>query len=200
MAAQPRPRALITGITGQDGSYLAELLIGKGYEVHGLTRRASSINTRRLDHLYQDPHEPDRRLVLHYGDMCDATSLGRLLDEIRPGEVYNLAAQSHVKVSFETPEQTGDIVALGAIRLLDAIRRTDPAKRRERGELLLERQLELCQLVDDRDVLADEADVHHGPQCVLHIVGVLRGVGFVRPRRHHVPALSCIPFRARMLR
>jgi len=129
MAAQPRPRALITGITGQDGSYLAELLIGKGYEVHGLTRRASSINTRRLDHLYQDPHEPDRRLVLHYGDMCDATSLGRLLDEIRPGEVYNLAAQSHVKVSFETPEQTGDIVALGAIRLLDAIRRTDPAIR-----------------------------------------------------------------------
>src|SRR5436190_9005874 len=129
MSANPRPRALITGITGQDGSYLAELLIHEGYEVHGLTRRASSINTRRLDHLYQDPHEPDRRLVLHYGDMCDATCLGRVLAEIRPREVYNLAAQSHVKVSFETPEQTGDIVALGTIRLLDAVRRTDPAIR-----------------------------------------------------------------------
>ncbi len=129
MAASSRTRALITGITGQDGSYLAELLIEKGYEVHGLIRRSSTINTRRLDHLYQDPHEPDRRLVLHYGDMCDATSVGRLLAEIRPDEVYNLAAQSHVKVSFDTPEQTGDVDALGALRLLDAIRRSNPAIR-----------------------------------------------------------------------
>src|SRR5438270_1684206 len=95
-----RPRALVTGITGQDGSYLAELLIEKGYEVHGLIRRSSSINTRRIDHLYQDPHETDRSLILHYGDMSDATRLQRFIDEVRPQEVYNLAAQSHVKVSF----------------------------------------------------------------------------------------------------
>jgi GDPmannose 4,6-dehydratase len=129
MAAIPRTRALITGITGQDGSYLAELLIEKGYEVHGLIRRSSTINTRRLDHLYQDPHEPDRRLVLHYGDLGDATSVGRLLAETQPREVYNLGAQSHVKVSFETPEQTGDIDALGVVRLLDAVRRSDPSIR-----------------------------------------------------------------------
>jgi GDPmannose 4,6-dehydratase len=129
MAAPERDRALITGITGQDGSYLAELLIEKGYEVHGLVRRASTINTRRIDHVYQEPHERERNLILHYGDMCDATSIGRLLEEIRPREVYNLAAQSHVKVSFETPEQTGDIDALGVVRLLDAVRRSDPSIR-----------------------------------------------------------------------
>src|SRR5260370_21676535 len=104
MAVNPRTRALITGISGQDGSYLAELLIDEGYEVHGLIRRASTINTRRLDHLYQDPHEEDRRLVLHYGDMADPTSLGWLLAQIRPREVYNLAAQPHVKLTFETPD------------------------------------------------------------------------------------------------
>src|SRR5205807_9390634 len=122
-------RALITGVTGQDGSYLAELLLEHGYEVHGLVRRSSSINTARIDHLFQDPHEPDRRLLLHYGDMSDPTRLGRLVDEVRPHEVYNLAAQSHVKVSFDTPEGTGDVDALGALRLLDAVRRCDPAIR-----------------------------------------------------------------------
>jgi GDPmannose 4,6-dehydratase len=120
---------LITGITGQDGSYLAELLLEKGYEVHGLVRRASSINTWRIDRIYQDPHEPDRRLFLHYGDMSDATRLGRLIDEVRPREVYNLAAQSHVKVSFEAPEYTGDVDALGSLRLLDAIQHCDPGIR-----------------------------------------------------------------------
>jgi GDPmannose 4,6-dehydratase len=129
LSKQKRKRALITGITGQDGSYLAELLLEKGYEVHGLIRRSSSINTRRIDHLYQDPHEPGRRLFLHYGDMTDATHLGRLIDEVRPAEVYNLAAQSHVKVSFEAPEYTGDVDALGSVRLLDAIQHCDPSIR-----------------------------------------------------------------------
>jgi GDPmannose 4,6-dehydratase len=120
-----RIRALITGITGQDGSYLAELLLDKGYEVHGLIRRSSSINTHRIDHIYEDPHKPDRRLILHYGDMSDATRLARLINEVRPREVYNLAAQSHVKVSFEAPEYTSDIDALGALRLLEAISHCD---------------------------------------------------------------------------
>jgi GDPmannose 4,6-dehydratase len=115
-------RALVTGITGQDGSYLAELLLAKGYEVHGVIRRASSFNTDRLDHLYQDPHEPDRHLVLHYGDLADGTVLRRVLERARPDEVYNLGAQSHVKVSFEEPEYTADITALGTLRLLDSIR------------------------------------------------------------------------------
>jgi GDPmannose 4,6-dehydratase len=125
----PGRRALITGITGQDGSYLAELLVGKGYEVHGLVRRSSSINTRRIDHLYEDPHLPNRHLILHYGDMSDGTQLSRIIDEIRPQEVYNLAAQSHVKVSFEAPEYTGDVDALGTVRLLDAINHCDPTIR-----------------------------------------------------------------------
>ena len=129
MTETPRRRALITGITGQDGSYLAELLVGKGYEVHGLVRRSSSINTRRIDHLYEDPHLPDRHLILHYGDMSDGTQLSRVIDEIRPQEVYNLAAQSHVKVSFEAPEYTGDVDALGTVRLLDAINHCDPTIR-----------------------------------------------------------------------
>jgi GDPmannose 4,6-dehydratase len=121
-----RIRALITGITGQDGSYLAELLLEKGYEVHGLIRRSSSINTRRIDHLYQDPHVTGRRLILHYGDMSDSSRLARLIDEVRPREVYNLAAQSHVKVSFEEPENTSDVDALGTLRLLEAIYHCDP--------------------------------------------------------------------------
>lgn len=124
-----RKRALVTGITGQDGSYLAELLLEKEYEVHGLIRRSSSINTRRIDHLYEDPHVPDRRLVLHYGDMADSARLARLIDEVRPHEVYNLAAQSHVKVSFEAPEYTSDIDALGTLRLLEAIYHCDPSIR-----------------------------------------------------------------------
>jgi GDPmannose 4,6-dehydratase len=114
--------ALITGITGQDGAYLAELLLGKGYIVHGLKRRSSSFNTERIDHLYQDPHDPDARLFLHYGDMTDATNLIRLVQETQPGEIYNLAAQSHVQVSFETPEYTANADALGTLRLLEAIR------------------------------------------------------------------------------
>ena len=115
-------RALITGITGQDGSYLTELLLEKGYEVHGIIRRASSFNTDRIDHLYEDPHEEDRRLILHYGELSDATVLRRVLEKACPHELYNLAAQSHVKVSFEEPEYTADIVAMGALRLLDSVR------------------------------------------------------------------------------
>jgi GDPmannose 4,6-dehydratase len=116
------PRALITGITGQDGSYLAELLLAKGYRVHGIKRRSSSFNTERIDHLYQDPHEPDPRLVLHYGDLTDATNLIRIVQEVQPDEIYNLAAQSHVQVSFETAEYTANADALGTLRLLEAIR------------------------------------------------------------------------------
>jgi len=114
--------ALITGITGQDGAYLAELLLSKGYEVHGIKRRTSLFNTDRIDHLYQDPHEPDRRFVLHYGDMTDSLSLLRVMQQTQPDEVYNLAAQSHVAVSFEEPEYTADSDGLGTLRLLEAIR------------------------------------------------------------------------------
>ena len=114
--------ALITGITGQDGSYLAELLLGKGYEVHGIIRRSSSFNTERLDEIYEDPHVESRRLFLHYGDLTDASALVNLLRDVQPDEVYNLGAQSHVKVSFETPEYTGDVSGLGAMRLLEAVR------------------------------------------------------------------------------
>lgn len=115
-------RALITGITGQDGAYLAELLLLKGYEVHGIKRRASSFNTARIDHLYRDPHEKDVKLKLHYGDMTDSTNLIRIMQEVQPDEIYNLAAQSHVQVSFETPEYTANADALGTLRLLEAIR------------------------------------------------------------------------------
>ncbi|MEJ2566292.1 MAG: GDP-mannose 4,6-dehydratase [Gammaproteobacteria bacterium] len=115
-------RALITGITGQDGAYLAEFLLEKNYEVHGIKRRASSFNTDRIDHLYQDPHERDRHLILHYGDLTDATNLIRVIQEVQPDEIYNLAAQSHVAVSFETPEYTANADALGTLRLLEAIR------------------------------------------------------------------------------
>jgi GDPmannose 4,6-dehydratase len=118
-------KALITGLTGQDGSYLAELLLSKNYEVHGLKRRSSSFNTDRVDHIYHDFHESGARLFLHYADLADAVSLSGLLADIRPDEVYNLGAQSHVKVSFEIPEYTGDVVALGTLRLLEAIRRTN---------------------------------------------------------------------------
>jgi GDPmannose 4,6-dehydratase len=115
-------RALITGITGQDGAYLAELLLGKGYEVHGIKRRASSFNTDRIDHLYQDPHESRVPMHLHYGDLTDATNLIRIVQQVQPDEIYNLAAQSHVAVSFETPEYTANADALGTLRLLEAIR------------------------------------------------------------------------------
>ena len=115
-------RALITGITGQDGSYLAEFLLAKGYEVHGVIRRASTFNTTRIDHLYSDPHDPETRLFLHYGDLSDASGLRHILARVRPVEIYNLAAQSHVKVSFDQPEYTADIVATGTLRLLEATR------------------------------------------------------------------------------
>ena len=115
-------KALITGVTGQDGAYLAEFLLAKGYEVHGIKRRASSFNTGRVDHLYQDPHHSDGRFVLHYGDLTDATNLIRILQQVKPDEVYNLGAQSHVQVSFETPEYTANSDALGTLRLLEAIR------------------------------------------------------------------------------
>jgi GDPmannose 4,6-dehydratase len=115
-------RALVTGITGQDGSYLAELLLGKGYEVHGIIRRASLFNTDRIDHLYQDPHDPEARLFLHYGDLSDGAVLRRVLERARPHEVYHLGAQSHVAVSFQEPRYTADVVALGTLRLLEAVR------------------------------------------------------------------------------
>ena len=117
-------KALVTGITGQDGSYLAELLLDKGYEVHGIIRRSSTFNTSRLDHLYQDPHDPTPRLLLHYGDLDDASVLNRLLSEIEPDEIYNLGAQSHVRTSFDLPEYTADVTGLGAVRLLEAMRHT----------------------------------------------------------------------------
>ncbi|MCS5538547.1 MAG: GDP-mannose 4,6-dehydratase, partial [Roseibacillus sp.] len=117
-------KALITGITGQDGSYLAELLLEKGYEVHGIIRRSSSFNTERIDHLYRDRQEEDVRLILHHGDLADGTNLARLLNEIQPDEIYNLGAQSHVRVSFDQPEYTGDVVGLGTQRLLETIRQT----------------------------------------------------------------------------
>ncbi len=118
------PKALITGITGQDGSYLVELLLEKGYEVHGIIRRSSSFNTARIDHLYQDPHINGVKLFLHYGDMTDSTNLIRLLYRLKPDEIYNLAAQSHVRVSFDTPEYTTDVTAMGTVRILEAIRET----------------------------------------------------------------------------
>jgi len=118
-------KALITGITGQDGSYLAELLLEKGYEVHGIIRRASTFNTHRIDHIYRDPHLPGTRLFLHHGDLNDASSLNILLKKIRPDEVYNLGAQSHVRVSFDVPEYTGEVTGLGTVRLLEAVRELD---------------------------------------------------------------------------
>lgn len=117
-------KAFITGITGQDGSYLAELLLSKGYEVHGIIRRSSSFNTGRIDHIFQDPHTENKKLILHYGDLSDGSSLARLMHSIQPDEVYNLGAQSHVRVSFDVPEYTADVTALGTLRLLDALRDT----------------------------------------------------------------------------
>jgi GDPmannose 4,6-dehydratase len=122
-------KALITGITGQDGSYLAELLLAKGYEVHGVIRRASTFNTERVDHLYVDPHNPEARMFLHFGDLTDGSRLSNLLAQIQPDEIYNLAAQSHVRVSFDEPEYTGDITALGTTRVLEAMRQSAPTAR-----------------------------------------------------------------------
>jgi GDPmannose 4,6-dehydratase len=115
-------KALITGVTGQDGAYLSELLLSKGYEVHGIKRRASLINTDRIDHLYQDPHEKNLRLILHYGDLTDSTNLIRIIQQVQPDEIYNLAAMSHVHVSFETPEYTANADAIGTLRILEAVR------------------------------------------------------------------------------
>ena len=122
MSSKKNKVALITGITGQDGSYLTELLLNKGYEVHGIRRRSSSFNTGRIDHLYKDIHEDDVRMYLHFGDMTDGSSLARIVSDVRPDEIYNLAAQSHVAVSFEEPEYTANSDALGVLRLLEAIR------------------------------------------------------------------------------
>jgi GDPmannose 4,6-dehydratase len=124
MSATERKTAIVTGITGQDGSYLTELLLERGYEVHGLIRRASSFNTDRIDHLYQDPHEEDVRLTLHYGDLTDASQMARMIRQVAPDEIYNLAAQSHVAVSFDQPEYTGNVTGVGVVRLLEAIRET----------------------------------------------------------------------------
>ena len=115
-----KKKALITGVTGQDGSYLAELLLEKGYEVHGIKRRASSLNTQRIDHLYQDPHAKNKKFILHYGDLTDSSNLTRIIKEVQPNEVYNLGAQSHVAVSFEAPEYTADVDVIGTLRILEA--------------------------------------------------------------------------------
>jgi len=115
-------KALITGITGQDGSYMAELLLSKGYEVHGIIRRASTFNTQRIEHIFQDPHELEKKLILHYGDLSDSSNISRLLEKIRPDEIYHLGAQSHVRVSFDVPEYTADVTGLGTLRILDAIK------------------------------------------------------------------------------
>ena len=120
--AKPPKKAMITGITGQDGSFLSEFLLGKGYQVHGIIRRASSFNTARVEHLYQDPHEAEVRFSLHYGDLADAENIRKLIYSIQPDEVYNLAVQSHVRVSFDIPEYTANITAVGALRILEAIR------------------------------------------------------------------------------
>ena len=128
MHSSPSKTALITGITGQDGSYLAELLLEKGYQVHGIKRRASSFNTSRIDHLYQDPHESNPRLTLHYGDLTDSTNLIRIIQQVQPDEIYNLGAQSHVAVSFESPEYTANSDALGTLRILEA---EDPGAHRQ---------------------------------------------------------------------
>ena len=117
-----RKKALITGITGQDGSYLAEFLLQKNYEVHGIKRRSSNFNTQRIDHLYEDPHKGDLNLILHYGDLTDSSNIIRIIEKISPDEIYNLGAQSHVAVSFESPEYTANCDALGALRILDAVR------------------------------------------------------------------------------
>jgi GDPmannose 4,6-dehydratase len=114
--------ALITGITGQDGSYLAEFLLSKGYEVHGIKRRASSFNTERIDHIYQGPHTENRKLILHYGDLSDTSNITRIIQQVQPDEIYNLGAQSHVAVSFEAPEYTADVDGLGTLRILEAVR------------------------------------------------------------------------------
>ncbi|MGH8913470.1 MAG: GDP-mannose 4,6-dehydratase [Acidimicrobiia bacterium] len=124
MSTSPK-KALITGITGQDGSHLADLLIDKGYEVHGIIRRASSFNTSRIDHLYRDPHDPEAKMLLHYGDLTDGSQIARVIRTVQPQEIYNLGAQSHVAVSFHQPEYTGDVDALGVVRLLEAIRDAD---------------------------------------------------------------------------
>ena len=115
-------KALITGITGQDGAYLAEFLLSKDYQVHGVKRRSSSFNTQRIDHLYQDPHLPDQNFFLHYGDLSDSLNITKIINEVRPDEIYNLAAMSHVKVSFETPEYTANVDGLGTLRILEAVR------------------------------------------------------------------------------
>lgn len=117
-------KALITGITGQDGSYLAEFLLSKGYEVHGIIRRASTFNTSRIDHIYIDPHKPEARLFLHYGDLSDSEQISNIIYNIKPDEIYHLGAQSHVRVSFDVPEYTGNVTALGTTRILEAIRRS----------------------------------------------------------------------------
>ena len=122
MAKQKNKTALITGITGQDGSYLAELLLEKGYEVHGIKRRSSSFNTSRIDEIYQDPHEKDQKFFLHYGDLIDSTNILKIIEKVQPDEIYNLGAQSHVAVSFETPEYTANCDALGILRILEAIK------------------------------------------------------------------------------
>jgi GDPmannose 4,6-dehydratase len=128
MSKNPYKKALITGITGQDGSYLAELLLEKGYEVHGLIRRASNFNTHRIDHIYRDPHKHNGKLFLHFGDLSDSSNLNRLLSKIQPDEIYHLGAQSHVRVSFDIPEYTGDVTGLGTIRILDAMREVGLSK------------------------------------------------------------------------
>ena len=136
--------ALITGITGQDGSYLAEFLLAKGYEVHGIKRRASSLNTQRIDHIYQDRHVEDQRFKLYYGDLTDSMSITRIIQECQPDEIYNLGAMSHVKVSFDIPEYVGNVDALGTLRILEAVRLLGLKKKQEYTKPLLQSYMEEC--------------------------------------------------------
>ena len=179
-------RALITGITGQDGAYLAELLLNKGYEVHGLIRRASTFNTSRIDHLYVDPHQPDARLFLHYGDLTDGTRLVTLLSTINPDEVYNLAAQSHVRVSFDEPVYTGDTTGMGSIRLLEAVRLSKVRLPLLSGLLLGDVRRD-CAAAERADAVLSALTLRRGEGLlVLGDAQLPRGLRFVRGQRHSV--------------
>ena len=158
-------RALITGITGQDGSYLADLLLEKGYEVHGIIRRASTFNTSRIDHLYADPHVNDVRMFLHYGDLSDSVNLVKLLYELKPDEIYHLGAQSHVRVSFDIPEYTSDVTGVGTIRILEAIREAGLRSRFLSG-------------IEQRNVRQGPGSAAKGEDAVLAAQPLWRGQGF----------------------
>ena len=192
MAAMSNQKcALITGITGQDGSYLAELLLEKGYEVHGIKRRASSFNTKRIDHLYQDPHElgdegQPPRLKLHYGDLSDGSNLQRIIEQVQPDEIYNLGAQSHVAVSFEAPEYTANVDALGTLRILEAVRICGLTKRPVSTRPRPPNSTAWCKRPSKRNhTLSSAKSLWSGEAlCLLDHSQLSRGLWHVRMQRH----------------